>query len=63
MEQSYPPVPEHPIFNPIVYASFWERFGAAFIDGINLAVLQFIIGFFIDNEGTDALLSTIMGWL
>ncbi len=29
---------------PVVYAGFWERFGAAFIDGIILGVIGYVIG-------------------
>lgn len=40
---------EHTIFPeeiPVVYASFWERFGAAFLDGMILAAVNFLISLF-----------------
>lgn len=63
MEQSYPPLGEQPLFNPVVYAAFWERFGAAFLDGIILGIFQFIMGFFIEDYVTKSILNFIIGWL
>lgn len=34
---------------PAVYAGFWERFAAAFLDGIILSVIGFILGLFLDS--------------
>ena len=64
MEQSYRPVPEHPLFNPVVYAGFWERFGASFLDALVLGILQFTLRFFLEEEeATESILNFIVGWL
>ena len=47
---------------PAVYAGFWERFGAAFIDGLILAIPNFLFTYYMDNF-TGSLLSLAIGWL
>lgn len=47
---------------PVVYAAFWERFGAAFLDGIILAVVQFAIGLVVSRE-VGILINLVIQWL
>lgn len=47
---------------PVIYAGFWERFGAAFIDGIILIVPNFAITYFLPS-GLSNVLSLLMYWL
>lgn len=35
--------------DPVVYAGFWERFGAAFIDGLILGVIGLVLGLILDR--------------
>ncbi|WP_216820638.1 RDD family protein, partial [Cnuella takakiae] len=53
---------DHPIFTQARYASFWERFGAAFLDGLMLGILQFIMRFFVE-ENVNTVLNFLVGWL
>jgi uncharacterized RDD family membrane protein YckC len=53
---------------PVIYAGFWERFGAVFLDGIILSVVGVIIGFMLPAERgafftVANLLSLIINWL
>lgn len=45
------------------YAGFWIRVVAAIIDGIVLAVVQFILNLFIDDFTARNLTNTVIGWL
>jgi uncharacterized RDD family membrane protein YckC len=45
-----------------VYGTFWERFGAALLDGIILAVPNFILQYMIGDTG-GSLVSIFLGWL
>lgn len=45
----------------IVYASFWERFAAALIDGLILAIPNLLLEYSLGIPGT--LLSLVMVWL
>jgi len=45
------------------YGGFWIRFVAAIIDGILLAIVQFIIGLVIDDQTTTTLINIVLGWL
>lgn len=45
----------------IVYASFWERFGAVFIDGLILIVPNYLLQYTMGIAGS--LLSIVMYWL
>jgi uncharacterized RDD family membrane protein YckC len=47
---------------PLVYAGFWDRFGAAFIDGLILIVPNLIINYTI-GSGAGDVLAIVMGWL
>lgn len=47
---------------PVIYAGFWERFGAAFIDGIILTVINVFIQLLV-REAASTVLSLIIGWL
>ena len=47
---------------PIVYAGFWERFGAAFIDGIVLLIPNIFFSFAL-GPGIGDVLSLVTGWL
>lgn len=60
----YTPDPTTDLFHsePLVYGGFWERFGAAFIDGIILLIPNFAISFMI-GPGIGDVLSVIMAWL
>lgn len=53
---------DHPLFTQATYAGFWERFGAAFLDGLLLGILQFIMRFFIE-ENLNSVLNIVLGWL
>lgn len=53
---------------PVVYAGFWERFGAAFIDGIIVGVVGFVLGMIFpepDNRyfGTANIINAVISWL
>jgi uncharacterized RDD family membrane protein YckC len=47
---------------PVVYAGFWERFGAAFLDAIILAVPQFLIAYFVPDL-LGSLVNILIQWL
>jgi uncharacterized RDD family membrane protein YckC len=48
--------------DPIVYGGFWERFGAALLDVIIIAIPQYIIQFTVGEiEGNIA--GILIGWL
>ena len=49
---------------PIVYASFWNRLWAAFIDGLVLAIPILVINLVLqDNAVTRTLINIVLGWL
>ena len=45
------------------YGGFWIRVVAAIIDGIVLAVIQFILNLFVDDFAARNLINTVVGWL
>jgi uncharacterized RDD family membrane protein YckC len=45
------------------YAGFWQRFGAAFLDGLILMVPNFLLEMIIGNGIESYLLSIVMYWL
>ena len=47
---------------PVVYAGFWERFGAFFIDGLVLAIPNFMLRYLFEPEVT-IILQIIVQWL
>ena len=47
---------------PVIYAGFWERFGAAFIDGLILMGVNLVIRFLF-GETTSTVTGLIIGWL
>ncbi len=47
---------------PLVYAGFWERFGAAFIDGLILLIPNFLFAY-MAGPGLGDILSLLTGWL
>lgn len=50
MEQHYNQTTDLFLEEPAIYAGFWERFGAAFIDGIILFVIRIILSFLIASS-------------
>ena len=46
---------------PVNYAGFWERFGAAFIDGLVLIIPNYFLMYALGPVGN--LLSIVMAWL
>jgi uncharacterized RDD family membrane protein YckC len=62
--QNYSSEPTTDLFvdEPLVYAGFWDRFGAAFIDGLILIVPNLIINYTI-GSGAGDVLAIVMGWL
>lgn len=54
MEQHYNQTTDLFLEEPVVYAGFWERFGAAFIDGIILGVTGFILGLVFPKEDPES---------
>lgn len=62
MEQSYNQPTDLFLDEPVVYAGFWERLGAAFIDGIILAIPNFTLTFVIEKP-LSSILSIVLGWL
>jgi uncharacterized RDD family membrane protein YckC len=47
---------------PLVYGGFWERFGAAFIDGLILIIPNYLL-IYIAGDGLGNVLSLVMSWL
>lgn len=47
---------------PATYASFWERFAAAFIDGLILVIPSFAIQYLF-GRGPSFLINMAIGWL
>jgi uncharacterized RDD family membrane protein YckC len=47
---------------PVIYAGFWERFGAAFLDGIILMALNYIISLLLGRTASNVL-GIFVGWL
>ena len=50
---------------PVTYGSFWERFAAMFIDGIILAIVNFLVGLLVSGWPFFAgnVVTIIIGWL
>jgi uncharacterized RDD family membrane protein YckC len=47
----------------VEYGGFWIRLVAAIIDGIILAIVQFILNLFIDDFTARNLVNGVVGWL
>ena len=47
---------------PIVYGGFWERFGAAFLDGLILIIPNYLV-LFLAGDIIGNVLSLVMSWL
>jgi uncharacterized RDD family membrane protein YckC len=47
---------------PLVYGGFWERFGAAFLDGLILIIPNFLF-LYIAGDGFGNILSLVLSWL
>jgi uncharacterized RDD family membrane protein YckC len=47
----------------VEYGGFWIRVVAAIIDGILLAIVQFILRLAIDDNTVNGLINTVIGWL
>jgi uncharacterized RDD family membrane protein YckC len=47
---------------PHVYGGFWERFGAAFLDGLILAIPNYLMQYMI-GEISGSLVSIVLSWL
>jgi len=47
---------------PLVYGGFWERFGAAFLDGLLLIIPNYLL-IYIAGDGWGNVLSLVMSWL
>ena len=64
MDYQTQPPPSVDLFQaePIIYGSFWERFAAAFLDGIILMVPSLIMTFTL-GETPSSLLEIVIGWL
>jgi len=58
-----PPSSELDLFleEPVVYGGFWERFGAALIDGIILLIPNYILEYALGTSGS--FIAIIIGWL
>jgi len=62
MQQQYNQTTDLFLDQPVVYASFWQRFGAAIIDAIVLSVLNVLLVFVFSSIVAN-LLSLVSGWL
>ena len=46
------------------YAGFWDRFGAAFIDGLILVIPEFVVEYIMGTDGTQSFLfNLVLNWL
>src|SRR5690349_20709863 len=61
----YPPPPQDIFSEPqLVYASFWQRFFAAFIDGFILLIPNYIFRYMFGRESLNYYIAgIILGWL
>lgn len=53
---------------PAIYASFWERFAASFLDGLIIGIPQFLIyylidGSFLNASYTSRIIGLILAWM
>ena len=62
MEPHYNQTSDLFLDEPVVYAGFWERFAAAFIDGIILVIPSFLLAYLMP-EGVSNILGLLIGWL
>jgi len=62
MEQHYNQTTDLFLEEPVIYAGFWERFAAAFIDGLILIIPSLVLTLFVP-DGIDDLLGIVVGWL
>src|SRR5690349_9781394 len=62
MEHSYNQTTDLFVQEPVVYAGFGERLGAAIIDGIILCVVNIAL-FFLMPRGVGNVLGLVTGWL
>lgn len=63
MEQQYNQTTDLFLDEPVVYAGFWERFGAAIIDGIVLIIPQVLINLVMPGEVAGSLVGIVISWL
>lgn len=64
MDYQTQPQPTTDLFqsDPVVYGTFWERFAAAFIDGIILIIPNYLLTYSL-GELTGNLGAVVIGWL
>ena len=62
MEQQYNQTTDLFTEDRPIYGGFWERFGAAFIDGIILLIPNLLLTYMMPGLG-GSLISLIIGWL
>ena len=62
MQQQYNQTTDLFLEEPVIYASFWQRFGAAIIDGIVLSVINVLLVFVVSSIMANVL-SLVSGWL
>jgi uncharacterized RDD family membrane protein YckC len=62
MEQQYNQTTDLFLEQPVAYAGFWERFGAAFIDGIILMIPNFVLTLLMPDMGST-IVSLLLGWI
>lgn len=62
MEQQYNQTTDLFMEEPVVYAGFWPRLGAAFIDGIVISIPQAILTYQM-SEQSASLTSIVVAWL
>lgn len=62
MQQQYNQTTDLFLDQPVVYASFWQRFGAAIIDAIILSLFNMLLVFVLSSIMANVL-SLVSGWL
>lgn len=62
MQQQYNQTTDLFLEEPVIYASFWQRFGAAIIDAIVLSVINVLLVFVVSSIMANVL-SLVSGWL
>lgn len=68
MEQRYTETTDLFLEEPVIYGGFWERFGAALIDGIIIGIGGYVISLILPPApgqyiGVANFLNLIIGWL
>jgi uncharacterized RDD family membrane protein YckC len=62
MQQQYTQTTDLFLEEPVVYAGFWQRVGAAVLDAIILSVLNALLTF-VSSSPLASVLSLVFGWL